>query len=368
MKLIPRIGIWTALPLVILWLGSPARATNFSRYMQGESTNTYSTCGIYPDLSNRIANTTNFLNTMGEYNDEFELSNNWGNNDVYDCDFVDSDIDSQGDDLVSFDITHPASEYDPGVAISFFSGHGVCDDIGGESCTDSSQCTNPNFSEGQSMPGVCTEGPNKSAGTCIYYKGRQVVTCSTHDAFGHFLDYSDGFTALGESADSGSWRGAGTNGGVNVVVIDNSCGIRPGLEVDELWNAFGGAHGIALIEPTVAGADNIDVSERGAKYADLYNANPYSPAIGDWVVTMNSMGSSEGASCNGTSSGYRGIDGCGAYIVLSVAESSSQADWHLETESWYQAMQDSDNDATEDAYMSWMYVCNYDCVTYPVTI
>jgi len=285
---------------------------------------------------------------------------NWKDNDAWDRDLYDSDLLSGADDNALFDQV--------GASISFYSGHGVCDDVpnGGttvSSCTTSSQCTGPG--SGQTGPGVCTKGPNRTTGTCLYRTARQAILCSTNDGFGHFVDYSDGDVALGESTVSGAWRGAGTNGGVNFAALDISCGIRPGLEVQGMWNAFGGIHNIATVMPTTFDSDTADVPDRGPQFAARWRANPNSSIAVSWTSTLNSA--TGGGSCNGTTSGNHGIFGCGANWVASLAESQSWAQFLNGTESWIQN-QDDGNDTFGAVYMAWIYTCNYDCNTNPITI
>jgi hypothetical protein len=189
--------------------------------------------------------------------------------------------------------------------------------------------------------------------------------CSTNDAFGHFVNYSDGNVRWGESSISGSWGGAGTNGGINFGVLDVSCGIRAGLEADGLWNAYAGVHNIATIMPTTWDSDTADTPDRGPQFAARWRANPNSSIADSWAVMLNDV--TGGASCNGTSSGSHGIFGCGANWVAALAESQSFAEWQNGTESWISA-QDDNNDSFGASYMAWIYLCNYDCTTNPPVI
>lgn len=61
------------------------------------------------------------------------------------------------------------------------------------------------------------------------------------------------------------------------------------------------------------------------------------------------------------------MNGCGAYIVMSMDKDDSTAAWHLTTESWL-ALRDDYYDATGNAGSSLEMVCNYDCVAHPFTL
>src|SRR5262249_56196202 len=93
----------------------------------------------------------------------------------------------------------------------------------------------------------------------------------------------------------GGWAGAGLNGGINLAVIDNSCGITPDLYYPELVNAFAGVATITLIMPTRTGDDTADVANRGRAFADRYVANPSSAVGPSWTDAINSV--TGGSSC-----------------------------------------------------------------------
>jgi hypothetical protein len=328
-----------------------------------ESTNVYHTCGapMSQDLMNANSEVNQFVSGMTTTGGvSWSLWADWHDQDAWDRNFYDSDLVSGADDNVAFD--------PPGGAIAYYAGHGLCDDVpnsgtGVSYCTTSSACTGP--APHQSAPGVCTEGPNEAAGTCLYQTARKIGVCSPSDGFNGVVDYSDGNVRFGESSTSGSWAGAGTNGGINFAVLDISCGVRPGLEFQGMFNAFAGVHNIATVMPTTYDSDNADVADRGPAFAARFRAHPTGSISLAWIDTLNDA--TGGSSCNGTSSGNHGINGCGANWSASVAQSESEAEWLNGTESWAQAQNDS-NDPTGAWWMAWIYVCNYDCGTYPITI
>jgi hypothetical protein len=345
-----------------------------SNIIVGESVNSYSPCGLN-DLSNRITNTQGFLNGMPAGSGiTWSVLASWTNDEVWDRDFIDSDRSMTADDNSTFDA--------PGNAISMFSGHGLCDDYPVDSqghpidqhCSTSSQCTNPgtgNFGMVQTNPGSCTRGPSVDHGTCIYTAPRFISTCSSEDTFSGLADYSDGLVSLGESSNSGGWNGAGTNGGTNFVILDLSCGVRPGHEVQGLWNAFAGVHNIATLMPTTYLADAIDSPSRGAKFSARWRANSNSSIALSWVYVINDMSISEGTSCGTPNwrnpTGARGFAGCGANWAASVAQDFDHAQTLNRVETWIGAQNDA-NDATGAGWMTWTYVCNYDCSQFPLTI
>jgi hypothetical protein len=326
------------------------------------------TC-VKPSLINDQANVAGLINNMNSGSGvSWPLWVNWGNQSVWDRDFVDSDLAASGQDNVGFD--------PPGAAISMFSGHGTCNDfnISGNTCSAgnaSSRCTTPNVAMGQSTAAVsCTKGPNRSTGTCLYRAPKSILTCSSSDAFGHAATFSNGLVRFGESATSGGWAGAGTNGGVNFAILDISCPVRPGLEGAMMWNAFAGVHSIATIMPTTWDSDTRDDGLRGFNFARGWRANNNSSIVMSWLNGINN--DPFGGRCNGTSSGYGGIgaatvNGCGAYWAGTVAQSQAYAQLLNSSETWVQAQNDN-ADPTGAAWMSVSYMCNYDCVANPINI
>jgi hypothetical protein len=176
-----------------------------------------------------------------------------------------------------------------------------------------------------------------------------------------WVNYSTDGVAWGEDPAAGTWAGAGTNGGINFAVIDNSCGVTPDLYVPELINTFTGVSTIALIMPTRVGDDTIDVATRGRAFADRYVANRNSAIAPSWIDAINSV--SGGRSCAFGGGGH-GIAGCGAYIAISVEVNEARAEWANGTETWEQ-LRDPANDAIGQGYLAWIAACNYDCIKHP---
>ena len=361
-----------SLPILLAIFASAALGYSSTTFggtqLQGEAVNDYTACGSV-NTPNCIDNVNGFLVNMTHW----PVANFWTNNDVWDRDFVDSDLSAFGGDNVGFDFSNNS------VAIAYYSGHGhgftgfdwdsACDNTSqtnhAHCCATSADCTQPGA--GQSLPGVCTRGPGHTGktGYCLYNRARQISTCSTHDAFQHVPALTT-LARFGESSVSGSWRGAGTNGGINFAVMDMSIAVRPGLEVAEVGPIFAGLHNLATIMPTTADSDAYDVNYRGANFAGFWQMNPFSSPAYSWAFSIYSAGSMSGAACSPNGGdGYLGIDGCGAYWTGSLAASSSEAAYLNQQENWNQTQTDT-HDATGASWVTWTYFCNYDCQTYPI--
>ena len=116
-----------------------------------EAVDKYS-CGA---LSNNIANVDNFRNRMlsiSGYTAGVRYTNGW----VFPTDFTDPEVVSGGADTFNFDR--------PGDAISYFSGHGTCDDQTNTVCTSTASC--PDISGLQKRCLRYTDSPLR--GRCVY--------------------------------------------------------------------------------------------------------------------------------------------------------------------------------------------------------
>ena len=308
-----------------------------------EAVDSYS-CGA---LSNNIANVDNFRNRMLSIAG-FSAGVRYTDRLVYPTDFQDPERIAGGGDTYNFDRA--------GDAIAYFSGHGTCDDQTSTVCTTTAGC--PDVAGTQKRCLRYTDSPLQ--GRCVYSRPRNIVVDKTGGAC-NFVDYSTSSVRWGEDATAGSWAGAGTNGGVNLSVIDNSCGITPDLYVPEMLNAFAGVSSIALIMPTRVGSDTADVANRGSALADRYVANVNSAVGPSWTDAINSV--TGGSSC-AFGGGSHGVVGCGAHIIVSVEVNQARAEWANRTETWGQ-LRDGANDGIGWGWMSWLYTCNYDCNNHP---
>jgi Family of unknown function (DUF6345) len=344
-------GLCGALGVAFICL-APLAASATPHGVAIEATNSYSSCGITPDLSQCVREVQLLWGYLSEpvasihYWTKFL---EWDNYNAWDTDMQDSDVVSGGSDVAILD--------NPGVSISMYAGHGVCSDQSIQTCTVSSNCTTP--APGQSLPGFCTRHPGASSGHCMYFAPRIALTCGSGDSFGHYSNLSTGGARFGESAVSGPWAGAGTNGNVDFLMFDISCGATPGQEVNDYWNAFAGAHIISTIMPTELNSDTLDTSARGAIVGNDAFTSINSSASLAWIDSIHSIG---GSACGGAGGG---LTGCGANISFSVAQNESYAEYLNGTESFKNLPLDSD--PTGAGWMSWIYACNYDCSLYPTT-
>ncbi len=304
------------------------------------------------------------------------FGSNFTNSSVWDSDFIDPQVQSGGGDNAYFDV--------PGTAIGYFTGHGMdpgCNAL--EFCSSSAQCNAPNASKYQIGPGTCRSGPPGSFGApphgpvCCYNTDRAVVTSSGSSSFGNRAIYSQvwlgpsaRWAAWGESTNSGSWSSAGTNGGVNLVVLDISHGVTPQYWVSQLRPAFAGLQYLATIMPT-AGDTSIN-TERGRYFAQRWQANAAEPMANAWTYTLNDLPPTLGDPCKLTPPGGQpdyslggghGINGCGCNFIISF-DTQSRAYYKMAYGNW-NTLRDDANDGISSGYHYWFAVCNYDTNTYP---
>ncbi len=335
--------------LAVAALAVAGSASAQSRGIIIESVNSYPTKG---SLTNSIANGDGFYQSMTTSGSPWSLRTRYTDTSVYDTDFIDPDIFSNGGDTYNFDQN--------GAAIAYFTGHGPGDGGTGQTCNTWSDCVSP--PGGTSLPADCRNIPGAGK-TCVYTSPRYIVTESPGDKYGGWAGLTHGGgVGFGESTYSGAWAGAGTNGGVNLLVADQSFGVSPGLFWAQLGSAFAGVHLWATLMPTWG--DTANVADRGPKFAAQFQANSAGSVAAAWVATLNSLGS-EGMACNGSWSrgGGGGINGCGCNVVMSVDVDKGHSDAKINVESWN--LLDLDVlDATGNGYMTYEWQCNYDSSTY----
>jgi hypothetical protein len=335
-----RIARLAAVAGGLLTIGSPAKANTGITI---EAVDAYS-CGA---LSNNIANVDNFRSRMlsiGGYTAGVRFTNGL----VFPTDFTDPEIVAGAADTYNFDRSSDA--------LAYFSGHGSCNDQTNTACTTTAGC--PSVAGADKRCLRFTDSPLQ--GRCVYSRPRSIIVDRTGNSC-QTVDYSSGQVRWGEDSSSGAWSGAGTNGGINFAIIDNSCGITPDLFIPELLSPFAGISSIGLIMPTRVGSDTADAADRGRAWADRYVANVNSAAAPAWADAINST--TGGSSC-AFGGGNHGIVGCGANITISVDTTQARAEYSNRTESWGQYRVES-NDAAGWGWMSWIYTCNYDCNNHP---
>jgi hypothetical protein len=124
---------------------------------------------------------------------------------------------------------------------------------------------------------------------------------------------------------------------------------------------FAGVSTIALLMPTRAGDDAVNLSTTGTQWGQQYVNNVSSSIAGAWRNTINLLTSAEGSPCV-FGGGGRGFSGCGAFFTMSAADSASQVAWYENTEGWGGIIQNG-NDALSNTYTMSAWTCNYNCNT-----
>ncbi|MBX3724483.1 MAG: hypothetical protein KF823_01020 [Xanthomonadales bacterium] len=267
------------------------------------------------------------------------------NSAVYDTDFLDRDVDSRGRDDLYFDR--------PGMAISYFTGHGIlADGCTATPCTSSGTCMRLGVGN-QIDYGACRFSP-LDAPRCCYMTPRALVTRSPFDKFNGVVNYTSGPVRFGESRQSGGWAGAGTNGGTNLVVLDISHGVLPPYWRETLQDAFAGVHLIATL--MTAGGDTASVAERGPTFAARWAAAPDGNVAQAWLDTMAWLPSSLGHSCPGGGGG-RGFNGCGCHIVVAM-DATARGAANKMAAGWSQLRNDG-YDGKGNRFYSARWLCNY---------
>jgi len=302
-----------------------------------ESVNLYSSrYGANTDLANSIANGDGFIRAMTPSGSEWHVVHRFTDGLVWDTDF----LEKAGWDSRNFDQS--------GTAISYYTGHGLTTGYGENPphrCTSSSQCTTP--PSGASLPGIC-----KAAGStnyapgdtpqCVYYSDRVLAVNGSNDQFSGAVNYSAGAAAWGESPNSGNWRGVGTDGGTNLVVLDASFGVLPTYWERQTQAAMAGAHMLATIMPVTG--DTANVADRGGLFGGSWAQNSDGAVSNSWLTTMNSISGS-------------GVNGGGCNFVIAFDNTPERAQRHID-ESWNDLKNDG-WDAQGNQFYSARWLCNW---------
>lgn len=300
-------------------------------------------------LANSIANGTGFMSGMVFPGSRWRSNGHLTNRAVYDTDFVDTEINSQGTDFLYFDR--------PGTAVSYFTGHGITDHgCSTVACSTTAACTQPNTATGGGvprLPGTCRFSPFDTP-RCCYMVDRAAVTRGADDRFGGIVNYTGGPIRWGESPQSGGWAGAGTNGGTNLAVLDISHGILPTFWYQTLRNANAGVQLIATL--MTAGGDTANVAERGSTFAKFYQQSEFNKVSDSWLNTMGVLPASLGSSCPGGGGG-QGFNGCGCHIIVGMDNTEARAKASM-NEGWVHLANDG-NDALGNQFYAARWLCNY---------
>jgi hypothetical protein len=351
-------------------------AAQASNGVMTESVNWYDrskgACEV-PNLCNSNANAAGLRSKLSQNPGFWQILQPFQDSAVFDSDFVDPELKTNGDDGNNFD--------QPGSAISYVTAHGVCNaGVASQRCTSSSQCTNPPPQLGPF--GKCQWAPAESTGACHYEAPRPIVVSSTSSSFGNRVFYNNApnnfgmnnMVRFGESPNSGGWAGAGTNGGANLVVLDISCGTyRPTLSQD-LLGLFGGLHMVATIMPV--NGDTANVPNRGSALAQQFLANPNGSVVDAWLNVPNIIGF-DGSCSQGSplpplppgnppppgfpGAGGGGINGCGANVAFARDNAFGRFG-----ETWSQLRDDTLDDTGGIGVSGARFFCNYDCHKFPI--
>lgn len=308
--------------------------------------------GPNDSLKHSVENGEGFMNIMTQPGTGWKFAGHYINPNVFDTDLIDGEILRQGRDNAYFD--------KPGLAISYFTGHGVTADgcFGGVfPCTKTSACP-PLLNKAGAPAGTqltCRYSPFDKPRCCAMV-ARFLVTNSPGDKFGGNVNYSDpgGGVRFGESRNSGGWAGAGTNGGTNLVVLDISHGVLPPFWRETLQNASAGVHMIATL--MTGGGDTDNVAERGATLAGRWAAADEGSVAQAWLDTMASLPSTLGNACGGLGGGH-GFNGCGCHIVVAMGATPDEARSNI-NETWTDLRNDG-RDAKGNGWYSARWLCNY---------
>jgi hypothetical protein len=281
---------------------------------------------------------------------------------VWDTDFTDPErADPAADDTGNFD--------PPGTALAVVIAHGNCEDVSATRCQTDQDCGLGAYCPGE--PAVAG-----LAKTCITESIRHLYTASSESSRGNIVYYGAEafqppatFMAFGEDAASGTFGNAGLNGGANVSIIVNSCGMRTHY-VSDLLPFFAGVHMLFMEAPTasyidglgnLAFSDAYQWSARGTTLANFILTNTNAPASDAWLnPTMSMNGYTALSSSTANNPLLPPALGAQAVIV-------SDATWpatlgHLTNETWLGTTLES-NDATGNNYWGVWFACNYDCAT-----
>jgi hypothetical protein len=222
------------------------------------------------------------------------------------------------------------------------------------------------------FPQYKTGGQRSSA--CVWGTDRYLVTNSSLDINGGSVVITGSqasptgrdFMRLGESVSSGTWAGAGTDGGANMALFLASCATFPGLEFT-LRASMAGVHQINTVSVHYTG-DWADSPDMASIFGAYYAAHPSSMVKDAWsyVVAHTTTGSGCGSKYD-TGMAHGGFNGCGSLVTFATGADTAEARTHL-NETWSTLQVNNKQDAQANNAVALMRTCNYDCVKYPPTL
>jgi len=321
-----------------------------------------SICSEWSLLHYTVNNTRGFYNGLVTSGSPWQAGSIYLETSVWDTDFVDIQKNIAGQDYANFDHS--------GYGISYFSGHGSSGDFTSPQYNCSSHSACQSLIPSGTGPGKCLWNPGSAQGTCFFNAEHLIGTCSFISSFGNGPDSVTGIMKFGESPTSGTWAGAGSDGGVNIAILDNSNTLRsPTFAWQSLGPMFAGVHMMGVVMPIGWGSDNLDNQEVGPTFAIRLRSNPSASLAEQWLLSLNDVSASIGTTCGSTGGGH-GIGGatygggCGGRYMGAISNTYSGAYSTVVYQSTYGAQNDN-NDMTGASYLIYSYICNYDCQTYP---
>jgi hypothetical protein len=222
---------------------------------------------------------------------------------------------------------------------------------------------------------VSGQHPGDNYGTCSYTTPtRALALGNCTDGGGAvragrvWYGHSAGWVSWGESQWSGSWAGASTNGGTNLIVNHASCAERA-QRGQEIWGAFAGLH---LLANTLVHTGDTDlVADRGSSFAIEYIIAPNYSVSDAWVYGMNNI-SERNEFCQARPPAWTvygggfGASGCAGHVITSMGATQAEANTLL-NETWWDLLNDS-IDAKGRSFWSSKFICNYDCSTWTFSL
>jgi hypothetical protein len=329
------------------------------------------------DLTNSIVDANGFAQTLVHGSEGYYWRQNYNDASVWTTDFYDPQRTgySPDSDGTYFD--------GAGTAFAYFVGHGVVSsgntdyhDSRDQWCFNGTNCAAPVTDQqgaATTFPSFCLVYPGTAwngTGTCSYTDMARTLSignCTQGNGpypgrAGH-ISYSTGQIAWGESAISGGWASAGTNGGANVVVLHASFAELSNRH-QEVANAFAGIHMLATT--FVHTGDTANIADRGTNFAWYATVNPLARVSDGWTYGLYSNADDNNYCANYDGStpygGGRGVNGCGGQMITARGATQTEANNHL-AETWTTVQ--NDNDALGRYYWSAAWSCNWDCNAYP---
>ncbi len=328
---------WGGFALVAATVPGSKASADFAinRAVSSECVTTYDgsaggrNCGsiMWPNIPNTCWDALGFTSTMATVPGVTVLPT-FQDNAVWDTDTMESNLVSGGADTTFTDR--------PNSGVEYWSMHGLGGYSLGGFCTSDAQCA-----AGQRCFTL------NSANHCVAFRQGQMQTCSTNDSFGGAVNLVTQ-VRLGESGFSGSWRGVGTNGNLNIAIFAISYPIEMHWVIESTINMFAGVHlvgGYAGYLGPWPSSTMGDVQDSATTGSHLATRLKNSQAAGN--AHLDSTRLDEPTTI--------GAPSC--TISVSCARNQSWSQWHLNSEQWPEL---DDNDETSSpTNCSWNYWCRW---------